>query len=292
MLPTFVIGLREGLEAALIVGIVAAFLRQEGRRDALRPMWAGVGIAVAICVAAGVGLQIFDSQLPQRQQEMLETVIGVVAVGMVTFMIFWMVRHAAGLKAELQGAAASALASGSVTALVLMAFAAVFREGFETAVFLLAAFNNSSNALAASGGALLGILTALAIGYGIYRGGIRLNLHRFFRATAAVLVLIAAGLVAMAFHTGHEAGWVNFMQGQALDLTWLVKPGTVSSALLTGMLGLQPRPVGIEVISYLLYAVPMLTFVLWPRKSRPPRRATAPNARTSGGRTAVQPATS
>src|SRR5262245_58061636 len=120
MLPTFVIGLREGVEAALIVGIVAAFLRQEGRRDALRWMWVGVGIAVAICAAAGVTLELVSRDLPQRQQEMLETVIGAIAVCAVTFMIVWMRRNARGLRRVLEGQAADALAKGSVIALVGM----------------------------------------------------------------------------------------------------------------------------------------------------------------------------
>src|SRR5262245_29444708 len=114
MLPTFVIGLREGLEAALIVGIVAAFLRQQGRRDALRWVWAGVGLAVAICVGVGATLELVSRELPYRQQEGLETVVGLVAVGAVTFMIVWMKRHAASLKRELESGAASALAQGSV----------------------------------------------------------------------------------------------------------------------------------------------------------------------------------
>jgi high-affinity iron transporter len=146
VLPTFVIGLREGLEAALIVGIVAAFLGRQGRRDALRQVWIGVGAAVAICIAIAVVLQVVSSDLPQRGQEGLETVVGLFAVVMVTYMVAWMRRHARDLKGQLEGAAAAALASGSARALVMMAFLAVLREGFETAVFLLATFHASNNA--------------------------------------------------------------------------------------------------------------------------------------------------
>lgn len=135
MLPTFVIGLREGLEASLIVGIVAGFLAQRGRRDALRPVWIGVSVAVAICIAIGITLQLISSELPQRQQEGLETVVGVIAVVMVTCMVLWMRTHARNLKGDLERAAGSALARGSTTALVATAFLAVLREGFETAVF-------------------------------------------------------------------------------------------------------------------------------------------------------------
>ncbi|MBK5230255.1 MAG: FTR1 family protein [Thermoleophilia bacterium] len=273
MLPTFVIGLREGLEAALIVGIVAAFLAKEGRRDALKPMWFGVAAAVAICAAVGVGIELLDGHLPQRQQEMLETVVGLVAVGMITFMVVWMCRHANELKAQLHDHAASALASGSVVALVAMAFFAVFREGFETSVFLVAAFDSATNPAAAGLGATIGLVVSLVIGYGIYKGGVRINLARFFRATAAVLVLVAAGLVAMSMHTAWEAGWIGFGQGQALDLTWLMHPGSIGSALLTGMLGLQPKPTFVETFAYVIYALPMFVYVLWPRQSRPRRHA-------------------
>lgn len=268
MIPTFVIALREGVEASLIIGIIAAFLVKEGRRDAMRQMWAGVAIAIALCVGVAVILRVIGQELPQRQQEGLETVIGLIAVSAVTYMIVWMRRHARGIKAALEGEAASALASGSTMALVAMAFLAVLREGFETSVFLLAAFQDATDTTAAGAGAVLGLVAAVAIGLGLYRGGVRINLTRFFRITGLVLVFVAAGLLATAVHTAHEAGWLNSFQGQALDLTWLVQPGTVSGSLLTGMLGLQPSPTVGEAFAYLLYAVPMATYVLWPQQLR------------------------
>src|SRR5215212_1840977 len=163
--------------------------------DALRHVWAGVGVAVLLCVAVGVTLHIVDTDLPQRQQEGLETIVGLAAVGMVTFMIVWMRRHARGLRKELERNAAGALAQGSIIALVAMAFFAVLREGFETAVFLVAAFQSAANPGAAGAGAIIGVGVAIAIGWGIYRGGVRINLSRFFRLTALVLVLVAADLL-------------------------------------------------------------------------------------------------
>jgi high-affinity iron transporter len=268
VLPTFVIGLREGVEAALVVGIIAAFLRQGGNRGALRAMWAGVGLALVVCAAIAGGLQVLDASLPQQQQEALETVVAAAAVGMVTFMIVWMRRHAPTLAAELRASAADAVARRSAWALVAMAFLAVMREGVETAVFLLAAFEASGDSSSAGLGAGLGILVAGAIGYGVYRGGVRLDLRRFFRVTAAVLVLVAAGLVASAIHTAHEATWLNSLQGAALDLNWLVRPGTITSSLVTGVLGVQPEPTVGEAVGWLLYAVPMLVYVLLPRPVR------------------------
>jgi high-affinity iron transporter len=273
VLPTFIIGLREGLEGALIVGIVAAFLAQQGRRDALRQVWFGTALAVAICVAGGVILKIVSADLPQQGQERLETVVGVIAVGMVTYMVIWMRSHARNLKGDLELATASALEQNSTKALVLMAFLAVMREGFETVVFLLAAFNASGNANASGFGALLGILTAVAGGYAIYKGGLKINLQRFFRVTGLVLVVIAAGLVMTAFHTANEGGWVTFGQQQMFDLTWFVRPGSVVSSLVTGVLGIQPFPNQIEVFSWAAYLVPMVLVVCWPARRRKAVRA-------------------
>ena len=269
MIPTLVITLREGVEAALIVGIVAAFLVKQGHRDALGKMWLGVGLAIAICATVAVVLRVIGNELPQRQQEGLETIVGLIAVGMISYMIIWMRRHAHELKGQLEGHAAEALAAGSATALVGMAFLAVLREGFETAVFLLAAFQDTSDSTAAGAGAVIGLALAIALGCAIYFGGVRINLSRFFRITGFVLVLVAAGLLATSVHTAHEAGWINGMQSEALDLTWLVQPGTVTGSLLTGMLGLQPQPTEIEVLVYLLYAIPMGLYVIWPNGWRP-----------------------
>jgi high-affinity iron transporter len=279
MIPTLVIALREGVEASLIIGIVAAFLVKEGRRDALRQMWLGVAIAIALCMAVAVALRVVGQDLPERGQASLETAVGLVAVATVTYMIVWMRSHSRGIKAALEGSAASALAAGSTTALVAMAFLAVLREGFETSAFLLAAFQDSTDTTAAGIGAVVGLAAAVAIGVGLYRGGVRINLARFFRITGLVLVFVAAGLLATAAHTAHEAGWIGALQGQAVDLSWLVRPGTVSGSLLTGMLGLQPKPTVIEAAVYLLYAVPMALFVLWPDRLRPRRqRAVRPRA--------------
>ena len=290
MLPTFVIGLREGLEAALIVGIIAAFLRKQGRDDLLRWVYAGLGCAVALCLAVGITLDVVSRDLPQRQQEGLETVIGVLAVGMVTYMVVWMRRNSRALKGALEGAAAAAMHTNSERAgraLVVMAFLAVLREGFETVVFLLAAFNESGSGAGPVAGALSGIGLALVLGYGIYRGGVKLNLSKFFRATGLVLVLVAAGLVMTAFHTAHEAGWLNAGQGATLTLSWLVHPGTVRASLLTGILGLQPRPVVIELAGWLIYLVPVAAYVAWPPGRRVAPRRFAVLATATAGLVAI-----
>lgn len=267
MLATLVIGLREGLEAALIVGIIAAFLRRTGA--SLRPMWLGVAAAIALSLGVGVTLEIISAELPQAQQEALETIIGVIAVVFVTSMIAWMNRHAKGLKRDLERSAATAVRGGTTWALVAMAFLAVLKEGFETSVFLLAAFQSSTSSLVAGAGALLGIGISVGIGIGIYRGGIRLNLSKFFRITGVFLVFVAAGLVLSAVRTAHEAGWIQIGQQATIDLGWLAPTGSIQAALLTGILGIPADPRLIEVLAWALYLVPVLAYLLWPVALRP-----------------------
>jgi len=270
MLATFVIGLREGLEAALIVGIIAAFLRKNGK--SLTAMWAGVGLAVLLSLAVGVGLDLVEQALPQAEQEAMETIIGTIAIFFVTGMIVWMNAHARDMKHALESQAAAALSRTSSLALAVMAFLAVLREGFETSVFLLATFSAAQSAALAATGAVLGILLAVAIGWGIYIGGVKVNLARFFRVTGAFLILVAAGLAISALRTAHEAGWLNAGQQATVNLAWLVAPGTIQSALITGVLGIPADPRAIEVIGWLAYLVPVALFIYWPESRRPSAR--------------------
>jgi len=271
MLPTFVIGLREGLEAALIVGIIAAFLRRNGR--SLVPMWLGVGAALVLSVAVGVVLHVVEQSLPQAAQEGMESIIGLVAVFFVTSMIVWMAHHARGMKKELEAEAGAALREGTAWALAGMAFLAVLKEGFETSVFLLATFQASTDSGLAGLGAVLGILSAAAIGVGIYLGGIKLDLGRFFRYTGVFLLLVAAGLVLTTLHTAHEAGWIVAGQQRTVDLSWLAPNGSIQAALLTGVLGIPGDPRLIEVVGWFAYLIPMALFMFWPQRRRPSARA-------------------
>lgn len=282
MLATFVIGLREGLEAALIVGIIAAFLRNNGR--SLTAMWLGVVLALVLSVAVGVALKLVEQALPQAQQEALETVIGAVAVVFVTGMILWMNRHARDMKRQIESEAAQALGQASAFALALMAFLAVLKEGFETSVFLLATFSVAQSAASAAIGAVLGLLLSAVLGWGIYIGGVRINLSRFFRVTGAFLILVAAGLVISALRTAHEAGWINAGQQATVNLDWLVAPGTVQSALVTGVLGIPSDPRLIEVIGWFAYLVPVTLLIYWPASRRPgPRGASRLRLAIAGG---------
>ncbi|GLE54093.1 hypothetical protein ATCCBAA256_36580 [Mycobacterium montefiorense] len=264
-LGTFLIGLREGLEATLIVSIVAAFLKRNGQST--RPMFVGVGLAVLISIAVGVGLDLFSATLPQAQQEMMETVINAIAAVFVTSMIIWMNRNAMRLKGELEREAQQALNRGGALALVVMAFLAVLKEGFETSVFLLAAAETShGNRWFAVLGGAVGIGVAVVLGIGLYFGGLKLNLGRFFRITGVFLVLIAAGLVLGALRTAHEAGWVTIGQRQILDFSAWIPSQSVLGALLAGVFGIPTDPRLIEVLGWLLYAAPVLVAFLWPAR--------------------------
>jgi high-affinity iron transporter len=265
VLPTFVIGLREGLEAALIIGIIAAFLLQRGERRALGWMWAGVGLAIALCLGVAFAFQAIDRSLPHDAQEALAAGMALIAVAGVTYMIVWMRRHSRGLKHTLEAHAETALTAGSTMALVGLAFFAVIREGLETAVFLIALFKTSTDPRVTATGALLGLLVAVALGYAIYRGGVRINLSRFFRITGFVLVLVAAGLLASAAHAAAEAHLLTLGQANAMNLTWLIEPGTIRASLITGLFGVQAIPTVAEVIAWTAYAVPMSLYVLWPQ---------------------------
>ena len=271
MLATLVIGLREGLEAALIIGIIAAFLRRNGR--SLPPMMIGVATAILVSLGVGVALKLLETSLPGAQQEGLETVIGLVAVVFVSSMVIWMKDHARSLKGDLEHAAADALGTGSVRALTVMAFLAVLKEGFETSVFLLAVFSASDNAVLSAAGAVVGIAISVGIGYGLYAGGVRMNLRRFFSVTSAFLVVVAAGLVVKTLHTAHEAGWLDAGQQGTIDLSWLTPPDTLLGTIVTGVFGIPSAPRLIEVIGWVAYVVPMSLFLFWPAAHRPAGRA-------------------
>ncbi|MFU2317217.1 iron uptake transporter permease EfeU [Rahnella sp. PCH160] len=273
MLATFIIGLREGLEAALIVGIIAAFLRKNGK--SLTAMWVGVVLAVLLSVVVGVALDLTERALPQASQEGMESVIGAVAVFFVTGMILWMNTHAHNMKKTLESEAAQAISQSSAWALASMAFLAVLKEGFETSVFLLATFSVAQSAAWAAVGAVIGLLVAVFIGCGIYYGGIRINLSRFFRFTGLFLIFVAGGLIITSLMTAHEAGWLNIGQQRVADLSWLVPPGTVRSALITGVLGIPADPNLIETFGWGLYIAIVVVLIYWPAHRRPAPKAAA-----------------
>lgn len=262
MIVPFLIMLREGIEAALIVGIVASYLVRTGRREWLPALWVGVGLACAVSLAAGAALDIIAGELPQRGQELFEAVIGLIAAAMLTSMVFWMRRAARSIKGELQAGVDAALAGGHQgLALVGLAFLAVVREGLESVFFLLAIFQQNGG-WAPALGAGLGILLAAAAGYAIYALGVKLNLRVFFRWTGILILFVAAGLVANAVRSLHEAGLWNHLQQTVYDLGTTLPADGALGAILSGFFGYQERAALGEVIAYLAFLIPMLALFL------------------------------
>ncbi|MCA1726704.1 MAG: FTR1 family protein, partial [Actinobacteria bacterium] len=206
----FVITLREGLEIALILAIVLAYLNKIDRRDLHRQVWLGAAAAAVVSAIAGAVIWIVAQGLSHRAAEAFEGVTTLVAVGFVTWMIFWMRRHAAGIKGELQGRVELAVGSGAVS-LPVVAFFVVIREGLETALFMFSAYRaGEADPMLRTVGAILGLALAFGAGYLIYRGGLKLNLRTFFRVTGVLLIIVAATLVRYGLHELYEAGAFGF----------------------------------------------------------------------------------
>ncbi|RYB03680.1 iron uptake transporter permease EfeU [Lichenibacterium ramalinae] len=265
MLVAYLIMLREGIEAALIVGIVAGYLQQTGRSRFMPAVWAGVVLATAICLALGIAMNAAEAEFPQKQQEFFEGAVALVAVGVLTSMIFWMKKAARSIRSELHGSVEAALSrrSGGAMALVLMAFFAVGREGLESVFFLLATFQQDLG-WGPPLGALLGVVSAVAFGAAVTYGGYRLDLRRFFAWTSGLIVFVAAGLLAGALRAFHEAGLWNGLQERAFDLSNVLPADGTVGTLLSGIFGYQDAPTVGEVAVYLAFLVPALWLLFAP----------------------------
>ena len=263
MLIAFLIMLREGIEAALIVGIVAGFLKQSGHSRLMPKVWLGVALAALMCLGIGYGIHSATGEIPQKEQEFVVGVIGLVAVAMLTYMILWMKKAARSMKQQLQNSVQTALnrGNGQGWALVGMAFLAVAREGLESVFFLLAVFQQSPT-WSMPVGAVLGLLAAVVIGALIYQGGMRLNLAKFFRWTGAFLIVVAAGLVAGSLRALHEAGVWNHLQEVVFDSSKYLHEDSPLGVLLGGFFGYTDHPTQGEVLAWLLYLVPVMIWFL------------------------------
>src|SRR5437016_1481228 len=281
MLANYLIGLREGLEAALVVGILVAYLVRSDHRAALKPLWIGVTAAVVISLIAGALLTFTSREMTTQAQEGFGGFMSIAAVSFVTWMIFWMRRTARSLKGELQGRLGTALAIGG-GALALTAFIAVGREGLETALFVWTAVQATGSSYTPVVGAALGLLTATALGYLVYRGSVHLDLGKFFRYTGAGLVVVAAGVLAYGMHDLQEAGMLHAagMSRVAFDATGILPPSSWWGSLFKGMFSISAAPSRLEVGIWLAYVIPTMVFFL-----RPERRPSV----ASGGRTTPTP---
>jgi high-affinity iron transporter len=280
VLGTFLIGLREGLEAALVVSILVAYLVKTGRRDALVPIWTGVAAAVVLSLAVGALLSFTSAQLSFTAQEALGGTLSVVAVAFVTWMVFWMRRTARSLKGELEGKVRSALVGGGVT-LAVVAFLSVGREGLETALFLWAAAQSSVGTRPLLGAAL-GLLTAVVLAYLLYRRSVKLDLGKFFLVTGALLVVVAAGVLSYGVHDLQEAGILPGLNTLAFDVSNVIPPTSWYGTLLKGIFNFSPATTVLEAVAWLCYVVPVLTvFVVQGRRRAAPPTRSAPAASAS-----------
>lgn len=267
---TFVIALREGIEAALIVSIVLAYLKQLGRTDGSRLVWWGTGLAVLLSAATGTVIFSVGADFEGTAEQVFEGLVTFTAVGVLTWMIFWMRRQGARIKSDLQHKVDSALVSGGF-ALSALAFVAVLREGVETALLLFAAAEGT----AVEGGAVaaqllgfgLGLGLAVVLGVLLYRGGVRMNLRTFFKVTGAILIVVAAGLFAFSMHELQEAGWFPILQGRAFDLSATLPDDEGIGAILRGLFGYNADPTVFEVLAWVTYLVVVGVLYLRPYTS-------------------------
>ena len=291
MLATFLIGLREGLEAALVVGILVAYLTRIDRRDVLPRLWAGVGLAVALALVIGAVLTFGSYTLTFQAQELIGGLLSLLAVGMVTWMIFWMQRTARTMKATLEGGIDRALATGGLWGIVVIGFVSVAREGIETTLLLWSMVQSFGDAPAALLGAVLGLVAAVLLGWLLARGMVRLDLRRFFAWTGAFLVIVAAGVLAYAIHDLQEAsvlpgpfsasapldpatgavavGLAGFPFGWAFDVSATVTPGGWPAAVLQATVGFMPRMTWLQVIAWTIYIVAVGSFFVRGLRRRP-----------------------
>ncbi|MFD8150137.1 MULTISPECIES: iron uptake transporter permease EfeU [unclassified Streptomyces] len=269
MFSNYLIGLREGLEASLVVCILIAYLVKTGRRDALKPIWAGIGVAVALALGFGCALEFGSQELTFQAQEALGGSLSILAVALVTWMVFWMRRTARHLKSELHGRLDAALAMGT-GALVATAFLAVGREGLETALFVWASVHAASDGTPKPLlGVALGLLTAVLLGWLFYRGALRIDLAKFFTYTGGMLVVVAAGVLAYGFHDLQEADFLPGLTDKAFDISGTIPPDSWYGTLLKGVFNFQPDPTTLQVAAWLLYLIPTLALFLAPaRKAR------------------------
>lgn len=295
MLATFLIGLREGLEAALVVGILVAYLRRLGRRDALPKMWAGVGLAIALALAIGAVLTFGAYELTFQAQELIGGGLSLVAVAMVTWMIFWMQRAGRTMKSTLEGGIDRALTAGGLWALIAIGFVSVAREGIETTLLLWSMVQSFGDAPSALLGALLGLTVAVLLGWLISRGALRLDLRRFFAWTGGFLVIVAAGVLAYALMDLQEAGalpgpftaaapldpvtgavavgWAAFPFGWAFDVSSAIAPGGALASILQATVGFMPAMTCLQVVAWVVYiAVVGWLYVRGLRSARSSRR--------------------
>lgn len=254
MFVSLLITLREGLEAALIVGIVLSVLRRAGYSDRARFVWGGILVAAAASALIGVALHGVGARLEGPAEAIFEGLAMLLAAGVLTWMIYWMQRQGGRIQAKISHSVQQAAAGDDGKMLFWLAFVAVFREGLETALFLVAAAFSTSPLQTIMGG-ILGLASAVALGWLIYAGGRRLNLRAFFSVTSLLLILVAAGLVAHGVHELEEVGWLPPIVAHVWNINPILNENGVGGSLLKALFGYNGNPSLLEVTSYIVYLV-------------------------------------
>jgi high-affinity iron transporter len=285
-------GLREGVEAALIVSIILSYLARTGHRGQFGPIWVGTAVAVLGSLAAGIVLFVTVGELASPYEQLFEALTMVVAAGVVTWMLFWMRRQAASVKGDLQAAVDRALGDGTLLGLAILAFTAVIREGLETSLFLVGqASSAQAGASSVLAGAFIGLGIAAVLGVGFYRGARLIDLRAFFRWTGIALIFIAAGLLSKAVHELAEIGWISVATGPAFDISSVfpheaIAGGPAGPALLAGqflraLFGYSSSPEVATLVVWASYVVIVLALFL--RPMRRPVSQPVPSPGTSAG---------
>ena len=253
MLGSLLITLREGLEAALVIGIILAYLAKTDNRPGFKYVWTGTGLAVLASLVAGALIYFLAGEFTGRAEEIFEGSAMFLAAGVLTWMLFWMRKQAINIKAHLHAQIQSALTSGSTLGLILLAFVVVVREGIETVLFLFAALTVAESPAAFTAGGLLGLVIAVLLGYSVYKGSARLNLRTFFNATSIVLIIFGAGLLAHGIHEFHEAGIIPPVIEHIWDINSILPEQSTFGRFLTALTGYNGNPSLVEVIAYAAY---------------------------------------
>jgi high-affinity iron transporter len=280
VLANFLIGLREGLEATLVVSILIAYLVKTDRRDRLPPVWVGIGAAVGLSLAIGALLTFGAQSLSFEAQEGFGGTMSFLAVIFVTFMIFWMRKAARSMKSDLQGRLDKAISMGT-GALVATAFVSVAREGIETALFVWPAVQAAGSGWEPLAGVFLGLGVAVVLGYLMYRRAITVNLSRFFTWTGAALVIVAGGVLAYGIAEYQEIGLLPGKESIAFDVSGVIAPDGLVAALVRGILNIHPTTSWLQAIAWLLYVVPVMILFLRPQRSTAPAKQPQPTPVTT-----------
>jgi len=272
MLPTYLLSLREGLEAALIIGIVLGAVSKIRRNDLKPAVWLGTLSAVAVSILTAILLTRFGLSLEEESEQIFEGITMLIAAGILTWMIFWMGKQARFLKSELEDGVNKAAASTGKRAVFWLAFMAVVREGVELAIFITAAFfagspsEASSNLIQILAGTILGLGTSALLGYTIFATTVRLDLRKFFQVTGILLILFAAGLVAHGVHEFNEVGWIPAVIEHVWDVNMILDETSIAGELMKTLFGYNGNPSLTEMIAYFAYII--TTFIFWRRDNK------------------------